>query len=142
MAAFNKFNLFTQDMCRGLHFFNSGGATYKAELSNTATVATNHLYGDISGNEVASGGGYTTGGATVTMTDSSTSGTETVSASAASPTWTGSGGGIGPFRYVTVYQSSDTNKELVAWFDYGSSISLNSGDTFTVSWASGFFTAA
>ena len=44
MAAFNKINLFTQDMCRGLHFFNSGGATYKAELSNTATVASLALH--------------------------------------------------------------------------------------------------
>ena len=140
MAAFNKINLFSQDLSRAIHNFSSGGATYKAELSNTATTASNHLYSDISANEVASGGGYTTGGATITMSDSSTGGVETVSASAASPTWTGSGGGMGPFRYVTVYQSGDSNKELVAWFDYGSSISLNAGDTFTVSWASGFFT--
>lgn len=141
MVAFNKINLFTQDLCQGIHNFKSGGQTFKAELSNTATVATNHLYGDISANEVASGGGYTTGGDTIAMSDSSTGGVETVSS--ASNTWTGSGGGMGPFRYLTVVNTTSTTplKPLVAWFDYGSSISLNAGDTFQASWASGFFTA-
>jgi len=139
VASFNKFNLFTQDVCQGVHNFKSGGATYKVMLTNTAPVATNHLYGDISGNEVANGGGYTTGGASSAMSDSSASGIEKVLAT--NVTWTGSGGGMGPFRYAVIYLSSDSNKELVCWFDYGSSISLNSGDTFTVSFdgANGLF---
>lgn len=139
-AAFNKINLFSQDMARGTHDFASGGLTYNVELSNTATVASNHLYSDISGNEVANGGGYTTGGSASTMSDSSTTGVETVSAG--SVTFTGSGSGFGPFRYATVYTTSTAviSKPLVCWFDYGSSISLNAGDTFTISWASGFFT--
>lgn len=142
MAAYNKFNLFTQDMADGVHNFKTGSAAvYKALLTNTAPVATNHLYSDISANELASGAGYTTGGATLTITDSSSSGTETVSASAASPTWTASGS-MGPFRYVVVYRSDDTNKELVCWFDFGSSITMASGDTFTISFPSGLFTDA
>jgi hypothetical protein len=140
VAAFNKINLFSQDLSRGVHNFTSGAQTFDVELSNTATVATNHLYGDISANEVVNGGGYTTGGAASAISDSSTAGVETVSA--ASVTWTGSGGGFGPFRYATVYNFTVSSplKPLVAWFDYGSSISLNAGDTFQVSWASGFFT--
>lgn len=140
MAAFNKFNLFSQDLCQGKHIFSSGGQTFNVELSNTAPVATNHLYGDISANEVANGGGYTTGGSASAMSDSSAAGVETVSA--ASVTFTGSGGGFGPFRYVTPYNVTQATplKPLVAWFDYGSSISLNAGDTFQISWASGLFT--
>lgn len=141
MVAFNKINLFTQDLCEQLvHNFKSGGQTFNGELSNTATVATNHLYGDISANEVANGGGYTTGGAASAMSGASTGGVETVSA--ASITWTGSGGGMGPFRYLTMYNVTATTplKPLICWFDYGSSISLNAGDTFQASWASGFFT--
>jgi hypothetical protein len=142
VAAFNKFNLFTQDICQGVHNFKSGGATYAVMLSNTAPVATNHLYGDISGTEVANGGGYTTGGITSAMSDSSASGVEKVLPT--NVTWTGSGGGMGPFRYVVIYDQSQTTplKPLVAWYDYGSSISLNSGDTFTVSFdgTNGFFT--
>jgi hypothetical protein len=143
MATFTKFNLTTQDLCRGIHDFASGGATYKVMLTNTAPVATNHLYSDISANEVANGGGYTTGGQSSAMSDSSSSGTEKVLAT--NVTWTGSGSGMGPFRYVVIYRSDDVNKELVAWYDYGSSISLSgSGDTFTVSFdgTNGFFQLA
>lgn len=138
MAAYNKFNLFTQDVCEGAHNFASGGATYNVMLSNTAPVATNHLYGDISANEVANGNGYTTGGISSAMSDSSTSGTETVSAT--SVTWTATGA-VGPFRYVVVYNESQTSplKPLVCWFDYGSSITMASGDTFTVPFANGLF---
>jgi hypothetical protein len=143
LAAFNKFNLFSEDLCRGVHNFQSGGATYAVMLTNTAPVATNHLYGDISANELAAGGGYTVGGITSAMADRSTGGVESVTAT--NVTWTASGGGIGPFRYVVVYNQSQTTplKPLVCWFDYGSSITLNgtNGDTFTVNFGAGFFTA-
>ena len=78
MAAFNKINLFTQDLCEAVHSFKSAAQTYNVMLSNTATVATNHLYGDISATELANGGGYTTGGAASAMSDSSTGGVEKV----------------------------------------------------------------
>lgn len=136
MATYNKFNYFVQDVCEALHNFKTtGGGTYKIMLTNTApTASSNHYYTDVSATEVASGGGYTTGGAALTISsEAQTSGTEKVVVSAASPTWTGSGSGMGPFRYVILYRSDDTNKELVCYFDYGSSITLNAGDTFTVS---------
>lgn len=140
MAAFNKINLFTQDLCRGSHNFQSGGNSYLLEFSNTATTATNHLYGDISTNELANGNGYTTGGLAMTMSDASTGGVETVSSASVTLTATGS---VGPFRYVTPYNNTTSSplKPLVCWFDYGSSVTLNSGDTFQVTWGSGFFTA-
>lgn len=133
MATYNKFNLFTQDVCEGVHNFKSGGQTFNVMLTNTAPVATNHLYGDISANDLTTTGGYTAGGASSAMSDSTSSGTEKVLAT--NVTWTGSGGGMGPFRYVVVYNTTPSSplKPLVCWFDYGSSISLNSGDTFTVS---------
>jgi hypothetical protein len=132
MAAYNKFNAFALDLINGKHVFNGSGATYKAMLTNTAPVATNSQYSDISGNELANGNGYTTGGQSITgsMSDSQASGTAKVLAT--NVTWTASGS-MNPFRYVVVYRSDSTNKELVAWFDYGSSITLSSGDTFTVS---------
>lgn len=133
MAAYNKFNIFTQDICEGAHSFKSGGATYKVLLTNTAPVATNAVYADISATELANGGGYTTGGTTSAMSDSTASGTEKVLAT--NTTFTGSGGGTASFRYVVIYNSSQTTplKPLVCWFDYGSSIALAAGDTFTVS---------
>ena len=138
MASFNKFNLTSEDWLNALTNYTSD--TFKVMLTNTVPVNTNHVYGDISGNELTTTGGYTVGGATVTMTPSSSGGVASVAASAASPTWTGSGAGMGPFRYAVVYDSSAATKTLQGWWDYGSSISLNAGDTFTVSWASGLLT--
>lgn len=140
MAAFNKFSLFTQDLCRGVHNFQNGsGSTFNVMLTNTAPVSTNHLYGDISANELAGGGGYSVGGASVPMFDGSSGGTETMSPGTV--TWTGSGGGFGPFRYAVVYNVSATAplKPLICWFDYGSSISLSAGDQFSVPFTSGLF---
>jgi len=135
MAAFTKYNFFVQDLCEGKHNFStSSGGVYKVLLTNTAPApATDHTYSGISANELSATNGYTAGGATLTTSsEGQTSGTEKVVVSAASPTWTATGS-MGPFRYAVVYRSDDTNKGLVGSFDYGSSITLNSGDTFTVS---------
>lgn len=131
MASFNKFNNFVDGLAKGAMNLNSD--TIKVMLTNTAPVATNTQYSDISANELASGNGYTTGGATVTGTSvSNASGTESLAASAT--TFTSSTGSMGPFRYVVYYDSTPTTKYLIGWYDYGSSITLNgaSGETFVV----------
>jgi hypothetical protein len=48
--------------------------------------------------------------------------------------FTASGGSIGPFRYAVLYDDTPTSPAdpLVSWWDYGSSITLASGETFTV----------
>lgn len=138
MAAFNKFNTTVQYWIEGNTNYN--GDTFLAMLSNTSPSATQSTYSSISSSELGTGGGYSVGGATVTMGVSNSSGTETVTASASSPTWTGSGTGFGPFRYVTIYDSSASTKALQSWYDYGSSISLNSGDTFTLNFGANYFT--
>ena len=139
MATYNKFNQFTQDLCRGVYNFSSGAQTYNVMLTNTAPLASNHLYGDISANELTTAGGYTAGGQTCAMSDTLITATENVSA--ATVTWTATAAGIGPFRYVVVYNASASSplKPLVCWYDYGNSITLSNTDTFTVSFPSGFF---
>ena len=40
-------------------------------------------------------------------------------------------GTVGPFRYLGIYDNTATNDPLLCYYDYGSSLTLNSGDTFT-----------
>ena len=50
-------------------------------------------------------------------------------------TWTANGGAFGPFRYVVLYNDNATDGNnvdaLIAWWDYGSSINCNNGESFT-----------
>lgn len=136
MASYIKINQFVDDLVDGKHAFGTTvtrGATtadtYKIMLTNTDPTASATTYSSISANELANGNGYTTGGATVTVSSTSqTSGTEKVVASVSSPTWTASGS-MGPFRYVVLYNS--TQGGLVAYWDFGSSLTMASADTFT-----------
>jgi hypothetical protein len=50
-----------------------------------------------------------------------------------SVTITSVSGGTGPFRYWVVYDSTPATKTLLAWYDYGSSVTLvNPGDNLAV----------
>lgn len=130
MATYNKFNVFTQDLIDGKHNFASD--TFKYALTNTAPVATNAIFSDIT--EISAGNGYTAGGATGTITLSNASGTEKIVSSA--PVITASGGNIGPFRYIVFYNATQATplKPLISWFDYGSAVTLQgaSSETFTI----------
>lgn len=128
MAAFNKFNPFVEAVAEKVH--NLGADTLKVMLSNTAPAATNAVKADIT--EITAGNGYTAGGNTASITSSSqTSGTYKLVLGDPA-TWTATGGSIGPLRYAVLYNDTATNKELIGWWDYGSSITLNAGETFTV----------
>ena len=127
-SAWNKFNDFSEQLVRGVHDFDAN--TFKVVLTNSAPSAGNTILTDIT--QIANGGGYTTGGETTTISISETSGTTTVSGTEI--VWTGSGAGFGPFQYVVLYNDSSTSPAdaLIAWFDYGSALSVGAGETFTL----------
>ena len=131
MAAFNKFNTFSHYLMGGVsgQVISFGSDTFKVLLTNTAPVATNSKYSDISATELANGNGYLSGGSASAASTANSSGTETVTAADVTFTATGS---MGPFRYSVFYDVTPTDKPLICWFDYGSSITLNNGETFTV----------
>ena len=126
MAAFNRFNCFTTDLTNGKHDFSSH--TFKAMLCLSAPVATNTIRGNLS--EITAGNGYTSGGKAVTVTKSNTSGVEKISFSN-DPIWTASGGAMANFRYVVLYNDTQTNDPLIGYYDYGSTVTLNVGESFT-----------
>lgn len=131
MAGFNKYNCFVENVAEKVH--NLASDTLKVALTNTAPNAGTHaVLADIT--EISAGNGYTAGGNQTTQSSSSQTGGVYTLASADPATWTASGGTIGPFRYAVLYNATPTspNKPLIGWWDYGSSITLNEGETFTV----------
>jgi hypothetical protein len=48
--------------------------------------------------------------------------------------FTASGGAIANFRYICLYNDTPTSPTdpLIGWWDYGSTLTLNSGDSLTV----------
>lgn len=128
MASFNKFNCFVQDVGQKVHNLNSD--TLNIMLTNVAPVATNTVYSNLT--DLSTGNGYTAGGAQATSnTYTQTAGLATLLAN--SVTFTATGGSIGPFRYAVIYNNTASGKNLIGWWDYGSSVTLTSGQTFTIS---------
>jgi hypothetical protein len=130
MAAFNKFNCFVEDVAEKVH--NLASDTLKVMLTNVAPVNTNTIRSNLT--EIAGGNGYTTGGNTASQSSSAQSSGTYKLVLADPPTWTASGGTIGPFRYAVLYNDTSTSPAdpLIGWWDYGSSVTLASGETFTV----------
>ncbi len=134
MATFNKFDAFVENLAEKVH--DLGADTLKVYLSNSAPVATNTVKANIA--EITAKNGYVSGGNTASVTTSSQT-TGTYKLVLADPaTWTATtatdGTGIGPFRYAILYNDTPTSPAdpLIGWWDYGSSITLASGETFKV----------
>jgi hypothetical protein len=39
---------------------------------------------------------------------------------------------VGPFRYIYIFNDTVTADPLIGYYDYGTSLTLNNGDTFTL----------
>ena len=138
MASYNKFQSFVEAVAEKVH--NLGADTLKVALTNSAPVNTNTVLANIT--QIANGNGYTTGGTQATISSSAqTSGTYKLVL--VDVVFTASGA-VGPFQYAVLYNDTASNDELIAWWDYGSPVTLASGDTFTVDFdaSSGVLTIA
>jgi len=120
MATYNKFTPAIENLFEGI---NSGTDSWVIKLA----TAVNQAAGTIT--EVANGNGYTTGGnATTTTSASQTAGTYKLVLTSPS-VWTASGAGF-TFQYAILTDStSGTN---VAYWDYGVSQAVATGETVTV----------
>lgn len=130
MASFNKFQPFVENLAEKV--FNLGSDTLKVALTNTAPVNTQGVFDPGTNHPPpAAANGYTSGGNSVTISSSSQS-SGTYKLVLADTTFTASGGSIGPFRYVILYDETASNDELIGYWDYGSSITLLTSETLTV----------
>jgi hypothetical protein len=134
MAAYNKFNAFVEHEAEKVHDLSAD--TLKVMLTNVAPVAGNSVKADLT--EISAGNGYTAGGTQASQSASSqTAGTYKLVVG--DVVFTASGGSIGPFRYAVLYNDTPASPldPLIGWWDYGSGVTLNSGETFTVDFDAG-----
>ena len=124
MATYNKFNSFVEALAEKVH--NLGSDSLKVALTNTAPVAGNTQLSDIT--EIS----YTNCSARGLTTSGSSQTGGVYKLTIADLVLTASGGNVGPFRYVVVYNDTATNKELIAWFDRGSSLTLEDTETLNI----------
>lgn len=133
MAAFNKFQPFVEHLAEKVH--NLGSDSLVIALTDTAPTAALATLSQIS--EIA----YTNlSSRAVTVSSSSQTG-GTYELVCADVVLTASGP-VGPFRYVVLYNDTPTSPAdpLIGWWDYGSSISLANGETFTVDFGANVLT--
>lgn len=138
MATYNKFNIFVEDLMNKVHdlFGTTSADLLKIYLSNTTPdAAADAVKTDLA--EISAGSGYTAGGEDTQNDGTRSTGTFTLTGTKV--VWTAAGGSIGPFRYVVLYNDTPTSPAdpLIAWWDYGSAITLNDGETFTVKFSNG-----
>ena len=136
MAAFNKFEATTEHILEKVHDFDLD--TLKVYLSNTAPdAAADAVKADLA--EITNQNGYT---APVDIQNATSRTGGVTSVTAVDVVITASGGTVGPFRYAVIYNDTPASPAdpLVGWYDYGSSITLNDTETFTVDFGSSLFT--
>lgn len=123
MAAFNKFNSFVEAVAEKVH--NLGSDQITVALTNSAPLATNTVLTDIT--EIS----YTNCSSRNVTTSASAQSSGTYKLTLTDLVLTASGS-VGPFRYVVLYNNTATNDELIGYYDYGSSITMANGETFTI----------
>lgn len=126
MATFNKINAFVENCAEGVHDLGSDAIT--VALTNSAPVATNTVLADIT--EIA----YTYCSARVVTISASSQTSGTYKLVGNDLTLTASGGSVGAFRYVVLYNDTPTSPAdpLIGWYDYGSSITLSDGESLLI----------
>ena len=136
MASYNKFQSFVEALAEKKHDLGSDAITVALCNAANAPVAGDAVLGDLT--TVANISNLNDITPTVTSS-SQTSGTYTLVLEALTMTATGA---VGPFQYVVLYNDDAPNDELICWFDYGSEVTLASGDTFKLDFGTELFSLA
>ena len=140
MASFNKFQQFVENLAKGVHNFTSDSTctvTVALCAAANAPVATNAVLADLT--EVA----YTNLSSRVVTGITAEHTTGTVGFTATDLVLTASGA-VATFRYVVLYDDDPTSpaNPLIGWYDYGSNVTLATGETFTIDFTTNFATLA
>ena len=134
MAVFNKLNGFVEHLSEGVH--NLGSNQLVVALSNTApsaesTPPTGATTTCVLANVTQISYTGLSSRSVTTSTSAQTSGTYRLTLDDLTLT---SSGTVGPFRYIYLYNETPTSPAdpLIGYFDYGSALTLNNGESLTI----------
>ncbi len=139
MAAFVKYEQFAVDLAAGVHVLTTAGSLLNICLTNGApTVATDATLSDVT--QIS----YTN------ITETVPADTTNVGSETPGGTWDVAGtdvvlnatGAVATFRYVVLYNDTPSSPvdPLIGYWDYGSGVTLASGESFTVDFGASIFT--
>lgn len=123
MATFNKIYSFVEALAEKSH--NLGSDQLVIALTNTAHTTSWTQLSDLT--QVS----YANCSSRNITTTSSAQTTGTYKLVLADLTLTATGA-VGPFQYVYIYNDTSTNDLLIGYYDYGSAVTLASGDSFAI----------
>lgn len=128
MATFNKIRQFAEDVYEKVHNMGSDALTFALTAAANAPVNTNTILANLT---------------QITYTNLSTR-VPTISSSAQTAgvyklvltdlVLSASGGSVAAFRYPVLYNDTPTSPAdpLIGWYDYGSDLTLASGESLTL----------
>lgn len=126
MATYNKFEDFVRALGEKEHDLNDD--TFKAYLSNAAPSASADVdKTDVA--EITNENGYT---APVDIQNAYTETGGVGTMTAVDITITASGGTVGPFQYVIIYNDDHASDGLLSWVEYPTAITLQDGEEFVI----------
>jgi len=139
MAAFVKYQQFAVDLAAGVHTLTTAGSLIKICLTNTApTVATDEVLADVAQISYAN------------ITETVPADVANVGSETPAGTWDVAGsditlnatGAVATFRYVVLYNDTPSSPAdpLIGYWDYGSGVTLASGESFTINFGASIFT--
>lgn len=125
MAAFNKFNSTVAALANKVHNLASDQLQIALCAAANTPAASNTQLSNLT--EIA----YTNLSSRVVTTTSSTQTAGLYKLICVDLVLTASGA-VAAFQFVTLYNNTATNKELLGWWDYGSVVTMANTDTFTI----------
>ena len=136
MATYNKFQCLVEDLAEKKH--NLASDTLKVAFSNASNAPS--ASADVKLADITTIVATNLGDVTLTVSSSGQS-AGTYKLVVADKTLTASGA-VPAFRYVIIYNDTAANDELICWYDYGSEVTLASGDTFKLDFGTELFSLA